>query len=238
MDRFSVVQRRAFDIYGLRVEMGFASMEEAGEVSRLLGLFVRERGGEVDLSFNYAKREKAKEIGTFLLPLLARRGIWSMHAGGFHFEGGLLVVGPSGSGKSTFSHLALENGLSIVSDDITLLREKGEAIELLPFYSVVCVREGDISPDIGRFGAGSLRAILFPRLVKGRVEVRRVKGRGEVTRRLVTGLLWSYEIEIRERQKEFLERMSTYPAFEVDWNLGIFDNPGTFERILDETLQG
>jgi hypothetical protein len=238
MSRLTVVERLSVEIYGLRAEIGFASREDAREVSKLLRMFTREEIESTDLTINYLKKERAQEIAVFLIPALARMKIWAVHAGGIHYQGGVLIVGPSDSGKSTFSYMALRNGFTIVSDDITLLRETEEGIGLLPFFSAIFWGGREITPELGSFEPANLKYILFPQKSEGSdTIVRKIDRKSEVAKKLIKSFLWAFESEVQEEQKKFIEKLSAYPAFEVDWNATLFNDPSYFKRILDEVIQ-
>ena len=228
----------SLEIYGLGVEIDFARREDEEEVARLLRIFLRERIEKVDLHINYIKKELAQEIGSLLFPSLAEVGIWAIHAGGFHFKGGHLIIGPSHCGKSTLTYMALMNGLSVVSDDIALLRESEYGIEILPFFSVIFLKDRAIAPEPERFKPGILRYLLFPNITNGSTFVKRIEGKGEVLRNVVSNFMWSYDREIQGRQKRFLERLCNYPGFEIFWGIELYNDTSIFMRVLNEIVQG
>lgn len=225
------------NIYGLRARINCFDREERNDVARLLSLFLKDEIEEAEVSLDFRKKETPQEIGGLLFPHLARKGIWAMHSGGFHFHGGHLTVGPSDCGKSTFSHMAMKNGLDLLSDDITLLRETPDGFEMLPFYSTMYLKNGTISPERERYKPAVLRCLLLPRSNNRSISLKKVKKRIYLLRKLVPQFLWSYNRDEQKRQKRFLEKMCHYPAYEVYWDSGLFHDHTLFKRILDEIVQ-
>lgn len=226
-----------FNIYGLRVQINFIRSEDEKEVANLLKFFLRKHIEDVDVILDFKKKERAYEIGALLFPYFADRGIWGFHAGGFHFNGGHLTVGPSDSGKSTLSYMAFKNGLPVISDDITLLRESSRGIEILPFYSTILVNEKAIVPKPELFEGTTLKYVLFPIPIAGTTFVRKTQKKVDLLRRLVPHFLWAYDKKIQAQQKRFLERLCDYSAFEVYWDKELFDDIFIFRKILDEIIQ-
>jgi hypothetical protein len=226
------------DIYGLKVRINFASRREKGEVAGLLRLFLRDENGEADVSLDFKKTVTRQEIARHLFPFLAERGIWAIHSGGFHYKGGHLTVGPSNCGKSTFSYMAMKHGLSLLSDDIALVRDAVSGIEILPFYSAIYLKHEVIFPDSGLFRPVALTSLLLPRFGNGSLRVRKIERRIDLLRQLVPQFLWSYNSKEQEKQRRFLEKMCHYPAFEVYWNDRMFDDHRLFGNVLDEIVQG
>ncbi len=225
------------NIYGLKARINCFGLEEKEEIARLLSMFLRKEKQETEVTLKFKKKETPQEIGGLLFPHLARKGIWAMHSGGFHFHGGHLTVGPSDCGKSTFSHMAMKNGLDLLSDDITLLRETPDGFEMLPFYSTMYLKNGTISPERERYKPAVLRCLLLPRSNNRSISLKKVKKRIDLLRKLVPQFLWSYNRDEQKRQKRFLEKMCHYPAYEVYWGSGLFHDHTLFKRILDEIVQ-
>jgi hypothetical protein len=225
------------NIYGLRAKINCFGREERDDVARLLSLFLKDEMEEAEIALDFRKKETPQEIGSLLFPHLARKEIWAMHSGGFHFHGGHLTVGPSDCGKSTFSHMAMKNGLDLLSDDITLLRETPGGFEMLPFYSTMYLKNGTISPERERYKPAVLRCLLLPRSNNRSISLKKVKKRIYLLRKLVPQFLWSYNRDEQKRQKRFLEMMCHYPAYEVHWGSGLFHDHTLFKRILDEIVQ-
>ncbi len=225
------------NIYGLKARINCFGLEEKEEIARLLSMFLRKEKQETEVTLKFKKKETPQEIGGLLFPHLARKGIWAMHSGGFHFHGGHLTVGPSDCGKSTFSHMAMKNGLDLLSDDITLLRETPDGFEMLPFYSTMYLKNGTISPERERYKPAVLRCLLLPRSNNRSISLKKVKKRIDLLRKLVPQFLWSYNRDEQKRQKQFLEKMCHYPAYEVYWGSGLFHDHTLFKRILDEIVQ-
>ena len=226
------------DIYGLRVRINFVDPDDEAGVTGLLRLFVRERSEKAYVGIDFRKKESSQEIGGLLFPFLAEQGIWAIHSGGFHYNGGRLTVGPSDCGKSTLSYMAMKNGLSLLSDDIALLRESSEGIEILPFYSTIFLRDRTVVPGLELFKPGALKCFFFPRAVRGPTCVEKMDKRIDLLKGLVPQFLWSYDRDIQERQKIFLEKLCGYPAFEVCWGRELFEDITVFREILDAVVQG
>lgn len=69
-----------------------------------------------------------------LLALLARHGLYGIHASGLVDGGvGYLVAGDSKHGKTTLGLALLKEGWGYLSDDTVLLRAAGRGVEALPF---------------------------------------------------------------------------------------------------------
>ena len=153
------------NIYGLKARINCLGSEEKEDVARLLSLFLKDETEEAEVILDFRKKETGQEIGCLLFPHLARKGIWAMHSGGFHFHGGHLTTGPSDCGKSTFSHMAMKNGFDLLSDDITLLRETPDGVEMLPFYSTMYMKSGTISPERERYKPATLKFLILPKVI-------------------------------------------------------------------------
>lgn len=209
------------------------------EVASLLKFFLKERlEEEVDINLNFAKKEVVQEIGSYLYPGLARRGIWAIHSGGFHFKGGHLTVGPSNCGKSALSYMAMKNGFSLVSDDIALLRETPRGLEILPFYSTIFLKGKAINPEPKLFKPTILKYLLFPTVTGGSTFIRKIEKRVDLLRKLVPQFLWSYNKQEQEKQKHFVERLSKYPAFELHWGTDLVKDVFHLGKVLDEIVPG
>lgn len=128
------------NIYGLRVAITFRYKKTEQAVARILNIFLQENLEAVDVFLNHRQKYLPRAIGSQIFPLLAKKDIWGMHAGGFHLDGGLLTIGHSNCGKSTLSYMAYKKGLVLVSDDITLLRESQRGIEMLPFFASIFLK--------------------------------------------------------------------------------------------------
>ena len=225
------------NVYGLRARINCFSPDEEEAVGRLLSFFLTGEAAGAAPILDFRKKETSQEIGGLLFPLLARRGIWAMHSGGFHFQGGCLAVGPSDCGKSTFSHMAMRNGLDLLSDDITLLRETGEGIEMLPFYSVIFLKRQAIAPGRDRYKPATLKFLLLPRFGEDPLCAKRIEKKSELLRRIVPQFLWSHCTAEQTPQKRFVERLCHYPAYEISWGARLFRDHTLFKRMLDEIVQ-
>lgn len=226
------------DIYGLRTQIDFIRPKDEEEVTHLLKFFLKENIKEVDVNLSFKKKEVPQEIGSLLFPCLAEAGIWAMHSGGFHFKGGHLTVGPSECGKSTLSYMAMKNGLLLVSDDITLLRESDNGIEILPFYSIIFLKDKAIIPRPELFKPALLKYLLIPRTNNGPTFIKKMKKKVDLLRRLVPQFLWSYDRRAQKMQKYLLEKLCDYPAFELCWGVDLKENDLRFRKVLDEIIQG
>ena len=225
------------DIYGLKACINCFGRQETEDVSRLLSLFLINEITEFDTKLDFKKKETSQEIGGLLFSHLAEKGIWAMHSGGFHFHGGHLTIGPSDSGKSTFTLMAMKNGLDLLSDDITLLREAPDGIELLPFYSTIYLKNGTITPEKKRYKPATLKFLLLPKVNNGSLYLKKVKKKSDLLRKLVPQFLWSHNRVEQKRQKRFVEMLCHYPAYEVYWGSKLFHDHAIFRMILDEVVQ-
>jgi hypothetical protein len=237
MSGFSMGSILNVNIYGLRARINCFSLEEREDVARLLSLFLKDETEEAEATLDFRKIETTQEVAGLLFPHLARKGIWAMHSGGFHFHGGHLTIGPSDCGKSTFSHMAMKNGLFLLSDDITLMRECSDHIEMLPFYSTMFLKDRVIVPERERFKPAALKILLLPRVNRGSTYLKKIEKKVDILRRLVPQFLWSYEGTEQKKQKRFLETICDYPAYEVHWGSGLFHDHTLFRGILDEIVQ-
>ncbi len=226
-----------FNIYGLRAGIQYNRRKEGREISDLLGLFPRIAQDETDVVLKFKKRQRAQEIGALIYPHLAARNIWALHSGGFHYSGGgRLTIGPSNCGKSTFTSIALKNGLPVLSDDITLIRQVDGKIELLPFYAKIYLNDRVLVPETGVFRPAILKSFILPKKINDTTYVKKIGKRSDLLKRLVPQLLWSYEGVEKERQKNIIEKLCDYPAFEVYWGPDIFSKHFDFKGLLDEVV--
>lgn len=237
VSRFPMGSILDLNVYGLRARIRCFGRDEEEGVSRLLSLFLTGEAEGRAAILDFKKRDTPQEIGRLLFPLLAERRIWAMHSGGFHFQGGCLAVGPSNCGKSTFSHMAMQNGFDLLSDDITLLRKTHEGVEMLPLYSVIYLKDGMIRPGNERFKPAMLKFLLFPQPHNASWFIRRIQKKSELLRRLVPQFLWSHSSDEQQRQKRFLEGMCRYPAYELHWGPGLFHDHTLLRTMLDEIVQ-
>lgn len=226
----------SFNIYELRAGIEYNRRQDGREISDLLGLFPEITQDETDVVFKFKKNQRAQEIGSLIYPHLAARNIWAMHSGGFHYRGGRLTIGPSNCGKSTFTSIALKNGLPVLSDDITLIREVDGQVELLPFYAKIFLKDRAIVPETNVFKPAILKSFILPKKTNGTTYVKKPGKRIDLLKRLVPQLLWSYQGVEKERQKNIIERLCDYPAFEVYWGPDIFEDHFDFKGLLDEVV--
>jgi len=88
----------------------------------------------------------------FLLAVLLRNfGLFSSHAAGVSGDGrGVLIPAPGGAGKTTIALSLLLSGYQLLSDDLCLLRQRGERIEALrwPRDLGVCPETVDLLPAL------------------------------------------------------------------------------------------
>jgi len=69
-----------------------------------------------------------------LIEILKRRGLYSLHAGGFSANGKcLLIPGTSGAGKSTLTVASLRANFDYMSDDMVFLMGRPEGFQVLAF---------------------------------------------------------------------------------------------------------
>jgi hypothetical protein len=95
---------------------------------------------------------------------LLEMGGTMIHSAGIAGDGeGYLLLGPSGAGKTTASRLCLEEGATVLSDDLNAVVREGEGARMvkLPFT-------GDLGDRAGAPSSVPLRALL--RLAKGERE--------------------------------------------------------------------
>ena len=225
-----------FDIYGLKTSITFQTDKEKMAVAELLNFFLTDTLDESDVALDFKKKQRPQEIGALIYPHLAERDIWAMHAGGFHFKGGYLAIGPSNSGKSTFTWNAMRNGFSIISDDITLIRQVGQEMELLPFFSKIFLKERTLVPEPEIFKPGNLKAFILPRKVSGTTFVKKLGKKSDLLRKLVPQILWSYDDREQKKQKLFMEKLCEYPAFEVCWGSDFLNEHFNFQDLMNEIV--
>jgi hypothetical protein len=69
-----------------------------------------------------------------LIEILKRRGLYSLHAGGFSANGKcLLISGTSGAGKSTLTVASLRANFDYMSDDMVFLTDRPDGFRVLAF---------------------------------------------------------------------------------------------------------
>jgi hypothetical protein len=77
-----------------------------------------------------------------LVEILKRRGLYSLHAGGFSANGKcLLVPGTSGAGKSTLTVASLRANFDYMSDDMVFLIDRPDGFRVLAFPEEVDVSD-------------------------------------------------------------------------------------------------
>jgi len=77
-----------------------------------------------------------------LVEILKRRGLFSLHAGGFGANGKcLLIPGTSGAGKSTLTVASLRANFDYMSDDMVFLIDRPEGFRVLAFPEQVDVSD-------------------------------------------------------------------------------------------------
>jgi hypothetical protein len=77
-----------------------------------------------------------------LVEILKRRGLYSLHAGGFSANGQcLLIPGVSGAGKSTLTVASLRANFDYMSDDMVFLIDRPEGFRVLAFPEEVDVSD-------------------------------------------------------------------------------------------------
>jgi hypothetical protein len=77
-----------------------------------------------------------------LIEMLKRRGLYSLHAGGFSANGKcLLIPGTSGSGKSTLTVASLRANFDYMSDDMVFLVDRPDGFRVLAFPEAVDVSD-------------------------------------------------------------------------------------------------
>jgi hypothetical protein len=77
-----------------------------------------------------------------LVEILKRRGMYSLHAGGFSANGKcLLIPGTSGAGKSTLTVASLRANFDYMSDDMVFLIDRPEGFRVLAFPEEVDVSD-------------------------------------------------------------------------------------------------
>lgn len=82
-----------------------------------------------------------------LVEVLARRGLFTVHAGGVARDGrALLLAGGSGAGKSTLTVALVRAGHALLGDDLTFVRPTGETVEILAFPDEI-----DLADDAAGF---------------------------------------------------------------------------------------
>ena len=221
------------NIYDIKFIIKVADRSDEADLRELLALFLIEHPPEDSIRLVFKKRERIQEIGILLLPYLSKRGIFAMHAGGFLINGkGFLIVGPSGSGKSSFIHIFYKRGKRIISDDLTLLRQIGSDIVLLPLYLLINTRDGIIKLAKEDISSASLRYIIFPQKTENSDALIPVENKKEKLRMLTSQLLWSTEQRAQSRQREILNILLQYPAYRALWSDSIFKDGGVLEMLL------
>jgi hypothetical protein len=128
---------------------------------------------------------------------------------------GYLLLGPSGAGKTTASRLALEEGATVLSDDLNAVVREGEEARMvkLPFT-------GDLGDRAGAPASVPLRALL--RLAKGDGEKLRPLSRAAALGGLVAASPFvGRDPWRREALLDRLERLArVVPAWELTFPLG------------------
>lgn len=121
-------------------EMGFCWQAAPGRFlvkgGRRSGRFLVEEGGRITLQRN---PEAVEELILFHLlhpvaaALFRQRGLLTLHASAVQGESGAIILcGPSGAGKSTTLTALLQDGYSMISDDLTVVQlDDGGCIKAL-----------------------------------------------------------------------------------------------------------
>jgi len=77
-----------------------------------------------------------------LIEILKRRGLYSLHAGGFSANGKcVLIPGTSGAGKSTLTVASLRANFDYMSDDMVFLIDRPEGFRVLAFPEQIDVSD-------------------------------------------------------------------------------------------------
>ncbi len=135
------------DIYGLKIQIKCKYSKTEKDLTLLLRHFIKNNLEDVHIKIDLKEKVLPRAIGEDIFPHLAEKKIWGIHAGGIHYNGGHLVLGPSQCGKSTLCYTAMKKGFDIVSDDITLLKESGNTIEMLPLYAGIFLKNKKIGME-------------------------------------------------------------------------------------------
>lgn len=225
------------NIHGLRVRIDFPSPDDECDIKELLEFFVHTDIKGIDLDIRFIKKTLPQEIGGFLFPHLARRGLYSFHAGCIAIDGGILISGPSDSGKSTISKAIHRAGIPVIADDVVILSRREENILVRPFYSKIQL-DGEMVRVDESFKQGiELKFIIFPIPVDNFTFFNRVNSRMDIVRRLVPQILWSKEPDIQKEQKDFILQLSEYEAFYLYWSLEDRDNPSKIVEAIDAMVR-
>ncbi len=224
-------------LYGLKAQISCKKAEDRLGLAEILRFFITESKIVPDVKINFVKKQFLMEVGRFFWPRLAKKGIWTLHTGGFNYKGGVLVPGLSNSGKSTTTYSALQSGLKIIGDDVVLIRSKGDELEMLPVYGTIFFRDNPIKPKADQFKSGILKRIIFPVKTSKPSFIKPIKKEIDVLKLLTAQVLWAYDKRTQKKQKDFIERLLLYPAYKLYWNEDMVQDKKIIRRLMHDIVQ-
>ena len=178
--------------------------------------------------------------------LLARHGLFSLHAAAFRNKGGLgiLAVGESGSGKSTVAFSALSSGYPYVCDDVALCRQDEHGILLLPFTNQIGIKlelDNTVYYDVLEhhpkdvFCQMSPDVVVFPHITHRRVStLEKVTDEKTIHHTLVENIFWGTDKSLRQEQAYLLGQLSRLPAYTLLLGKDHKQNPQVAIDLLNE----
>jgi hypothetical protein len=195
-----------------------------------------------------------------LVEILKRRGLFSLHAGGFSANGQcLLIPGTSGAGKSTLTVASLRANFDYMSDDMVFLIDRPEGFRVLAFPEEVDVsdqtagffpelnfllrspkrcgwRKRQIHP-IQVYGAKVARearpaAVVIPRIAEAEASVVRRIEPDEALLEMVPNVLLTEAKSCRAHLEALRELVTSTPCYRLETGRDFDRLPDRFRELL------
>ncbi len=196
-----------------------------------------------------------------MIEILKRRGLYSLHAGGFGANGKcLLVPGTSGAGKSTLTVASLRANFDYMSDDMVFLVDRPDGFRVLAFPEAVDVSDQTASffPELS-FLLSSPRppgwrksqihptqvygarvtpearpaAIVIPRIAKAETSVVSRMPADEALLELVPNVLLTDANSCRAHLEALNELVTSTPCYRLETGRDFDRLPVRFRELLD-----
>jgi hypothetical protein len=195
-----------------------------------------------------------------LIEILKRRGLYSLHAGGFSANGKcLLIPGTSGAGKSTLTVASLRANFDYMSDDMVFLVDRPDGVRVLAFPEAVDVSDQTASffPELS-FLLGSPKrpgwrksqihptlvygakvtpearpaAIVIPRIAKSETSVVSRMPADEALLELVPNVLLTEANSCRSHLDALNQLVTSTPCYRLDTGRDFDQLPIRFRELL------
>jgi hypothetical protein len=196
-----------------------------------------------------------------LIEILKRRGLYSVHAGGFSVNGKcLLIPGTSGAGKSTLTVVSLRANFDYMSDDMVFLVDRPDGVRVLAFPEAVDVSDQTASffPELGFLLSSPKRpgwrksqihpvqvygakvavearpaAIVIPRIAKAETSIVSRMDPDEALLEMVPNVLLTEANSCRAHLEALNELVTSTPCYRLEAGRDFDRLPVRFRELLD-----